>query len=59
MYARFSKQKHLNILISTIFAGAGLSTFAPAAHSGENFMEALTGGKPSLSLRYRYEDVDQ
>lgn len=52
-------QKNLNILIGSLLLGSGLAGFASVAHGGENFVEALTGGKPTLSLRYRFESVDQ
>ena len=38
---------------------AALSTLALPAFAGDSFMDALTGGKPSLDVRYRYESVDQ
>lgn len=38
---------------------ACLSLLAPAAYSGDDFAAALTGGKTSLSFRYRFESVDQ
>lgn len=40
-------------------AGVCLALVTPVAYGGDNFMEALTGGKPSLNFRYRYENVDQ
>ena len=52
-------QKRVSTLLQTTLSGVCLSLLAPAAYSGENFIEALTKGKPSLSLRYRYENVDQ
>lgn len=50
--------KQIPHFLAALF-GLCLVATAPAAHSGDSFMEALTGGKPSLSFRYRYEDVDQ
>ena len=40
-------------------AAACLAAFAPAAQGADTLAEALTGGKVSLQLRYRYEAVDQ
>jgi len=36
-----------------------LSLFAPATPAAESLGEAVTGGKVSLNLRYRYEQVEQ
>lgn len=46
-------------IIPLALAEVCLALFAPLAYGGDNFMEALTVGKPSLNLRYRYENVDQ
>ena len=59
MYKQSAKQKPLSILTQAALTGICLTALAPSAYSGENFMEALTGGKPSLNLRYRFESVDQ
>ena len=53
------KQKRLSTLTQAALSGIFLAGLAPTAYSGDNFMEALTGGKPSLNLRYRFESVDQ
>lgn len=47
------------MLAHAMLTGGCLALVAPVAYSGDNLMEALTGGKPSLNLRYRYENVDQ
>ena len=52
-------QNRQALLTQTALSGVCLALLAPVAHSGDNFMEALTGGKPSLQLRYRFEQVDQ
>jgi len=59
MSTRNVKPKHLSILAQAALSGACLAALAPAAYSGDNFMDALTGGKASLSFRYRYESVNQ
>lgn len=46
-------------LFFSALSGLCLAAITPTAHGGENFIEALTGGKPTLSLRYRFESVDQ
>ena len=46
-------------LTQITLAGVCLALVTPVAYGGDNFMEALTGGKPSLNFRYRYENVDQ
>lgn len=43
---------------STLIAGC-LAALAPAAQAAETLTEAVTGGKTSLQLRYRYEWVEQ
>ena len=53
------KQKRVSTVVQTALSGICLSLLAPAAYSGENFIEALTNGKASAYLRYRYEAVDQ
>ncbi|MBI5137932.1 MAG: alginate export family protein [Nitrospirae bacterium] len=46
--------------LSTILALAvGLVSAIPAAGHAGGLMEAVSGGSPSLDLRYRYEMVDQ
>lgn len=42
-----------------ILAAVCWSFFIPTAPAAESFAEAMTGGKASLNLRYRYEQVDQ
>ena len=51
--------QNLSNLTQLTLAGVCLALVTPAAYSGDNFMEALTGGKPSVYLRYRFEGVDQ
>ncbi len=51
-------------LISTQLAHAvslslSLSLLALPAFAGDSFADAITGGKPSLDARYRYESVSQ
>lgn len=46
-------------LTQIALAGVCFALVTPVAYGGDNFMEALTGGKPSLNFRYRYENVDQ
>jgi len=52
-------QNRLPLLTQAALIGVYLALFTPAVYSGDNFMQALTGGKPSLHLRYRFEGVDQ
>ncbi len=42
-----------------VAVGGALIVALPVAQAAEGFTEALTGGKPSLDLRYRYEHVEQ
>lgn len=51
--------KRFSTLTQAALAGVCFAVVAPTAHSGENFLEALTTGKPSVHLRYRFEQVDQ
>lgn len=49
----------LSRVIQITLTGMCLALPTTAVYGGENFMEALTGGKPSLYMRYRFEAVDQ
>lgn len=51
--------KPISMFAQSALSAVCLSLLAPAAYSEESFIDALTKGKPSLSLRYRYENVDQ
>jgi hypothetical protein len=55
----YNKTSFRLTLMQTAFAGMYLALPTTAAQAGENLMEALTGGKPTVHLRYRYETVDQ
>ena len=54
LFRSSSRQKH-TVLTATIAALLGLSGSANAV----SFTDALTGGKPKLDVRLRYENVDQ
>jgi hypothetical protein len=49
----------LTTLTQIVAAVSGFCIAAPAVHAGDDFMAALTGGKPTFFARYRYETVDQ
>ncbi|BBP06028.1 hypothetical protein TPL01_29680 [Sulfuriferula plumbiphila] len=54
-----NKKKVRHSLTYSACMGVCLVAFAPMAQSAETLVEALTGGKISGDLRYRYEWVDQ
>lgn len=45
--------------ISVLFAPLAFAALGPEAHAADTITEALTGGKVSANLQYRYENVDQ
>ena len=46
-------------LTQAAYAGMCFALLTSTAYGGDDFMAALTGGKPSLYMRYRFESVDQ
>lgn len=45
--------------MSLVITPLALLALAPAAYSANSFTEAITGGKVSANLQYRYENVNQ
>jgi hypothetical protein len=54
---RFNRR--LTALAQALVATTSLATVAPQALAGDDLMAAITGGKPTLFARYRFETVDQ
>lgn len=50
---------HQTLVAAALAAVAFAPVTAPVAHAAEDLVGALTGGKPSLFMRYRFETVDQ
>ena len=53
------KNRTLAQQMSLVFTPLALLALATEAYSADSFTEALTGGKVSANLQYRYENVDQ
>ena len=45
--------------MSALFAPFAFAALGPEAHAADTITEALTGGKVTANLQYRYENVDQ
>ncbi|MFZ1547935.1 MAG: alginate export family protein [Candidatus Nitrotoga sp.] len=45
--------------MSLVISPLALLALAPAAYSADSFTDAVTGGKVSANLQYRYENVNQ
>jgi hypothetical protein len=60
MIAHHTFTHRLTTLAQTLAAAlSGFCLGVPVAHAGDDFMAAVTGGKPTFLARYRYETVDQ
>jgi hypothetical protein len=53
------KNRTLFQQMSLVFTPLALLALAPQAYSADSFTEAVTGGKVTANLQYRYENVDQ
>lgn len=53
------KNKTLLKKMSLVITPLALLAMAPAAYSADSFTEAVTGGKVTANLQYRYENVNQ
>ena len=53
------KNRTLLQQMSLVITPLALLALAPAAYSANSFTEAITGGKVSANLQYRYENVNQ
>ena len=53
------KNRTLFQQMSLVITPLALLALAPEAYSADSFTEAITGGKVSANLQYRYENVDQ
>lgn len=56
---RSLKPKRFSIFTQLALSSASWFAVMPAAYSSDSFIGALTSGKPSAYLRYRFESVDQ
>ena len=53
------KNRTLLQQMSLVFTPLALLALAPQAYSADSFTDAVTGGKVTANIQYRYENVDQ
>lgn len=56
---KYNKNRTLFQKMSLLFTPLAFLALGSEAHSAGTFTEALTGGKTTANLQYRYENVDQ